>query len=67
VELASVSDPGELARIRAEIQAANVERIFGWNIESSTAFKDIRPEYMTRTLLGQIVEAIGKIAEKRPS
>lgn len=64
VKLASVSSD-ELSDIRAKMEAADIERIFGWNIESSTAFKDIRPEYMTRNLVGQVVEAIGKLATKQ--
>jgi hypothetical protein len=64
LKLASVSKE-ELSKVREALNAAEVERIFGWNIESSSAFKDIRPEYMTRNLLGQIVDAVGKLARKK--
>jgi hypothetical protein len=64
LKLASVSQD-ELVRIREALAAADVERIFGWNIESSTAFKDIRPEYMSKSLIGQIVDAVGKIAQRK--
>lgn len=64
LKLASVSQD-ELGRIRDALAAADVERIFGWNIESSTAFKDIRPEYMSRNIVGQIVDAVSKIAQRK--
>jgi len=64
LKLASVT-PDELGKMRDALNAADIERIFGWNIESSTAFKDIRPEYMTKSIVGQVVDAIGKVAQRK--
>lgn len=66
LKLASVED-GDLGHMRDTLAAADIERIFGWNIESSTAFKDIRPEYMTKSVVGQIVDAVSKITQRRGS
>ena len=66
LKLASVSNQ-ELTKVRRQLSATDVERIFGWNIESSTAFKDIRPEYMTKSTVAQIVDAVGRFVQVKAS
>lgn len=66
LKLASVSED-RLGHMGDTFAAADVERIFGWNIESSTAFKDIRPEYMTKSVVAQIVDSMSKLAKRRTS
>jgi len=40
-----------------------VERSFGWNLETSTAFKDINPESMTTGLIPQLIAAVRTLSE----
>lgn len=59
------AEPDERKAIRERLAATDMDRIFGWNYESSTAFKDIRPEFMTRNLAGSLLDALGKLAGRK--
>ena len=57
--LSANSEEG-LAKVIGQFSVDDLERCFGWNLETSTAFKDIRPEAMTTTLTGQIFSTLQK-------
>ena len=58
--MTGAEDRKDLARIKSELKPEDFERIFGWNLETSTAFTDIRGEGVASTLFGQILTTIQK-------
>jgi hypothetical protein len=52
------ADAKQIDAIRNSLNATEMERVFGWNIETSTAFKDIDPHMATKTLLGSAIESV---------
>ncbi|MBK9082086.1 MAG: hypothetical protein IPL88_08435 [Rhizobiales bacterium] len=60
--------PDELSRVRETLTIDEVERAFGWNLETSTAFRDIKPEMMTgKSPLEDIVKIVSAIEGVRKS
>lgn len=60
LKILSARTPEELVEVTRDLKVEDIERCFGWNLESSTAFKDIRAEAMTTTLIGQVLATIQK-------
>jgi hypothetical protein len=60
LRLTAAKSATELSAIKTSLTPGDFERIFGWNLETSTAFKDIRGEAVTSTLFGQILTTIQK-------
>jgi hypothetical protein len=58
LKLTSASTPHELRELKRSLDSAQMEAIFGWNLQSSTAFKDIRGEAATNSLLGQVLQTV---------
>lgn len=50
----------ELTKTRADLTVRDLEEAFGWNIESSTAFKEIRAELAMEGPYGKAAELIQK-------
>jgi hypothetical protein len=58
-------DKEGLPKMRGDLKIEDIERAFGWNLETSTAFRDIKPELMTKGSLGdvaKILDAASKMA-----
>ncbi len=54
----------DIAKVRDSISASDLEKAFGWNIETSTAFKDINPEVVSKSIWSNIPELIGAVRGK---
>jgi hypothetical protein len=48
---------------RLDINAKELEEVFGWNLTPNTAFKNLKAEHMTANLYIKLAEALGKTAE----
>jgi hypothetical protein len=48
---------------RLDINAKELEEVFGWNLAPNTAFKNLKAEHMTANLYVKLAEALGKTAE----
>jgi len=53
------------SRAASRITSEDLERVFGWNIETTTAFKDINPEIISRSTVGQIAAAFAGATGRR--
>jgi hypothetical protein len=54
----------QLSKVREQLTIEDIERAFGWNLESSSAFRDMKPELMTRGSLAdpaRVIEAAAKL------
>lgn len=65
LKYASVRNPEEMQAVRHSITASDLEKVFGWNIETSTAFKDIDASTVTKSIWSNISDAITSIASKK--
>jgi hypothetical protein len=63
LKVSSATSPEELTAVIKELDITEVERSFGWNLETSTAFKDINPEAMTTSLIAQLTAAVQKLSD----
>jgi len=63
LKVSSVTSAKELKKVIDELDITEVERSFGWNLETSTAFKDINPEAMTTSLIAQLTTAVQKLSD----
>jgi len=63
MKVSSARSPEHLAEIIAALNLSELEQAFGWNLETSTAFKDINPEAMTTSLTGQLLASLQKVSE----
>jgi hypothetical protein len=57
LKVSSAENESKLGKIIDALEVADLERCFGWNLETSTAFKDIKPEAMTTGLVGQLLSS----------
>ena len=55
----------KLRKAKAALSVEDIERAFGPMYEFSTAFKEIRPEILTQTLLGQLLRTVGGAAKSK--
>lgn len=60
LKLTSASTAHELQELKREMSSSEMESIFSWNLQSSTAFRDIKGEAATSTLLGQVLQTVQK-------
>ena len=61
LKLTSASNAHDLRELKkSQLNAIEMESIFGWNLESSSAFKDIKGEAVTGTLFGQVLQTVQK-------
>jgi hypothetical protein len=63
LKVSSARSADGLAKIIEGLDITEVERSFGWNLETSTAFKDINPESMTTGLIPQLIAAVRTLSE----
>lgn len=63
LKFASVKEPCELREIRNSLSVRDIEEAFGWNLQASTAFKDIRADVVSQSILGQMGELIGRLTD----
>lgn len=55
----------DIKTVSSQLNADDFEKIFGWNIETSTAFKDINPELVNRGVFSQIAAAVSGVGKSR--
>ena len=53
-----------LDKLRRALKVSDLEEAFGWNIETSTAFKDMKTELMARNALVSALESVARIAKE---
>lgn len=63
LKFGSVAEPDELRELRNSLSVRDIEEAFGWNLQASTAFKDIRADVVSQSILGQMSELIGKLTD----
>lgn len=63
LKVSSARSAEGLAKIIEGLDITEVERSFGWNLETSTAFKDINPEAMTTGLIPQLITAVRTLSD----
>jgi len=63
MKVSSARSPEHLAEIIAALNINDLEQAFGWNLDTSTAFKDINPEAMTTSLTGQLLASLKKVSD----
>ena len=57
-------DSAGLEKLRGSLKVSDLEDAFGWNIETSTAFKDIRTELMARNALIGTVDSLSRLLKE---
>lgn len=65
LKFAGLKEAWELDRARGELEPDKLGQIFGWNIETSTAFKDINAKNIAMGLVGQASTLLGQVIEAR--
>jgi hypothetical protein len=65
LKVSSATSAEALTDIIKELDITEMERSFGWNLETSTAFKDINAEAMTTSLIAQLSTAVQKLSDAR--
>jgi hypothetical protein len=49
--------------IHRDVDAEELEKAFGWNLETYTGFRDIKPETMSASVYTKTIEVLGKMVE----
>ena len=52
-----------LAYLDRDIRADELEKAFGWNLETYTGFRDLKPEQMSTNIYSRTIDVMGKIVE----
>jgi len=63
LKLGGAASEEELAGLRADLTVRDVDDAFGWNIQTNTAFRDIRAEVVSRSILGQMTELMERLTD----
>src|SRR3954452_11824573 len=49
--------------IHRDVDAEELEKAFGWNLETYTGFRDMRPEQMSANIYSRTLELMAKVIE----
>lgn len=52
-----------LAFLARDISAEELEKAFGWNLETHTGFRDMKPEQMSTNIYSRTIDVMGKVVE----
>jgi hypothetical protein len=52
-----------LAFLDRDVRADDLEKAFGWNLETYTGFRDIKPEQMSTNIYSRTIDMMGKVVE----
>jgi hypothetical protein len=52
-----------LSYLLKDVSADELEKAFGWSLETHTGFRDMKPEKMSSNIYNRTLEVVGKLAE----
>ncbi len=65
LKLTANSEDHYIREVSTALSAEEIEKAFGWNIETSTAFKDIDAGAINKSAIGQIAAAVASVFSRR--